>query len=72
MWPAARLVVEVQGGVWLPRGGHTGGRGQIDDMEKLNLLQLAGWRVLQVTPRQVTDGTLSALLEQALHGGGER
>lgn len=64
-WPAHRLVVEVQGGVWLPKGGHTGGKAQIDDMEKLNLLTLAGWRVLQVTPKQVVDGTLPALLAQA-------
>jgi hypothetical protein len=34
-------------------------------MEKLNLLQLAGYRVLQVTPQQVTDGTLRDLLSRA-------
>lgn len=66
VWPEARLVVEVQGGVWLRRGGHTGGRAQIDDMEKLNLVQLAGFRVLQVTPQQVTDGTLRELLARVL------
>jgi hypothetical protein len=65
VWPDARLVVEVQGGVWLRRGGHTGGKAQIDDMEKLNLVQLAGYRVLQVTPQQVTDGTLRDLLSRA-------
>jgi hypothetical protein len=57
-----RVVVEVQGGVWLRRGGHTGGKGQIDDMFKLNELTLLGWRMLQVTPQQVTDGTLAGLL----------
>ena len=62
VWLVARLVVEVQGGIWLRRGGHTGGRGQIDDMEKLNLLQLEGYVVLQVTPSNVTDGTLRDLL----------
>ena len=62
VWDAARLVVEVQGGVWLPKGGHTGGRAQLDDMEKLNLLQLAGWRVLQVPPKGILDGTLRDLL----------
>jgi very-short-patch-repair endonuclease len=65
VWPEQRLVVEVQGGVWLRRGGHSGGKAQIDDMEKLNLLQLAGYRVLQVTPQQVTSGVLSALLSRA-------
>lgn len=65
VWLEARLVVEVQGGVWLRRGGHTGGQAQIDDMEKLNLVQLEGYRVLQVTPQQVTDGTLTRLLARA-------
>lgn len=65
VWQSARLVVEVQGGVWLPKGGHTGGKGQIDDMEKLNLLQLLGYRVLQVVPKQVADGTLQRLLADA-------
>jgi hypothetical protein len=64
-WPQQRLIVEVQGGVWLQRGGHTGGQAQIDDMEKFNALQLHGWRVLQVTPQQVTSGELSALLSVA-------
>jgi very-short-patch-repair endonuclease len=65
VWPDARLVVEVQGGVWLARGGHTGGKGQIDDMWKMNTLQLLGWRVLQVTPQQVTSGELQRLLADA-------
>lgn len=68
VWLEARLVVEVQGGVWLRRGGHTGGQGQIDDMEKLNMLQLLGWRCLQVTPKQVIDGALLALLRIAFGG----
>ena len=65
VWLTARLIVEVQGGVWLPKGGHTGGKGQIDDMFKLNTLQLLGWRVLQVTPKQVTSGELQRLLAEA-------
>lgn len=55
VWPSHKLVVEVQGGIWQVRGGHTGGVGQRDDMEKMNLLQLEGWMVLQVTPEQVKN-----------------
>lgn len=62
VWRDARIVLEVQGGIWLKRGGHSGGKAQLDDMEKINLLQLNGFRVLQVTPKQVIDGTLQALL----------
>lgn len=64
VWPVQRLVVEVQGGIWNARGGHTGGVGQRDDMEKLNLLQLEGWRVLQVTPDWVQKGQLRDLLRR--------
>jgi hypothetical protein len=69
VWREQRLLVEVQGGVWMRRGGHTGGQAQIDDMEKMNLLQLDGWRVLQCTPQHVTDGTLYDLLATAFRGG---
>jgi len=62
LWMSAALIVEVQGGIWGRRGGHSGGRAQLDDMEKFNLLQLAGYRVLQTTPTGVTDGTLRDLL----------
>lgn len=65
VWQAQRLVVEVQGGVWMARGGHTGGRAQLDDMEKLNHLQILGWKVLQVTPEDVTNGKLREWLALA-------
>lgn len=65
LWMSAALIVEIQGGVWLKRGGHTGGQAQIDDMEKLNELQLAGYRVLLVTPQQLQNGTLTTLLARA-------
>ena len=65
VWPKARLVCEVQGGSFVA-GRHSRGVGQLRDFEKLNLLTLRGWRVLQVSPRQVTDGTLRELLRHAL------
>lgn len=64
VWEAQKLVLEVQGGVWLPKGGHTGGQAQIDDMEKMNLLTLLGYRILLCTPKQVVDGSLQKLLAQ--------
>jgi len=69
VWPLALLVVEVQGGIWGRRGGHSGGKAQLDDMEKFNLLQLAGYRVLQTTPTGVTDGTLRDLLARVFGEG---
>jgi very-short-patch-repair endonuclease len=67
-WPTHKLAVEVQGGVFV-QGRHSRGAAQVADMEKLNAAQLAGWRVLQVTPKQITDGTLIGLLRQAFTEG---
>lgn len=64
VWQSARLVVEVNGGAFIG-GRHSRGMGQIKDWEKLNLLTLAGWRILQVSPKGVTDGTLQRLLAEA-------
>jgi hypothetical protein len=63
-WPREKLAIEVNGGVFVA-GRHSRGMGQIRDYEKLNAAQLAGWRVLQIVPKQIADGTLSALLRVA-------
>jgi very-short-patch-repair endonuclease len=67
-WPTHKLAVEVQGGVFV-RGRHSRGAAQVADMEKFNTAQMLGWRVLQVTPQQVTDGTLIGLLRQVFTEG---
>lgn len=67
-WPTHKVALEVQGGVWLKRGGHTGGQAQIDDFEKINTAQILGWVVLQVTPQQVASGELTELLRRAFGG----
>lgn len=55
-WPEARLMVEVDGGVFTG-GRHTRGSGWLRDQEKLNSAAVLGYHVLHVTPRQVADGT---------------
>ena len=52
----AKLAVEVDGGAFV-QGRHTRGAGWLKDQEKLNTAVVMGWRVLHVTPQQVTDGT---------------
>jgi hypothetical protein len=64
VWPYERLVCEVNGGAFIG-GRHSRGMGQIKDWEKLNLLALDGWKVIQVSPKQVTDGVLAGLLSRA-------
>jgi hypothetical protein len=47
--PTEMIAVEVNGGQWT-NGRHTrGGKGYENDLKKLNLAQMNGWRVLQYT-----------------------
>jgi hypothetical protein len=65
-WPEHKLAVEVQGGVWLKRGGHTGGQAQIDDMEKFSWITVVErYRLILCTPGQTCDGTLTTWLHRA-------
>jgi hypothetical protein len=62
-WPEAMLIVEKNGGIFRggkgggsAAGGHSTGLGVLRDMEKSNLAQIAGWKYLQFTPRQLESG----------------
>lgn len=46
-WPDARVMVECQGGTFLPKSRHNSGAGLAQSFEKLNLAATLGWRVLQ-------------------------
>ncbi len=62
----ARLLVEVQGGLWLPKSAHTWGKGIRRDYEKHNAATLAGWRVLYVTREMIEKNEALTLIERAL------
>lgn len=53
-WPAERVAVEIEGGVWA-RGRHVRGSGFEHDCVKYNEAICAGWKVLRVTGGQVMD-----------------
>lgn len=65
-FPDARLLVEVQGGLWLPKSAHTWGAGLRRDYEKHNAASLVGWRIIYVTREMIENGEALALIEQAL------
>lgn len=66
-WVVEQLMVEVDGGIWQKRGGHTTGKGyehdRIRDAEALCL----GWTVLRVTPGMVERGEAVDYIERVLH-----
>lgn len=70
------LVVEVQGGIWMPpmrdRRGVARGRGHANpkkiesDCEKMCLAQLDGWLILFVTEKMINDGRAMKWIVEAL------
>jgi very-short-patch-repair endonuclease len=53
-WPAQKVAVEVEGGVW-SKGRHTRGSGYIGDCAKYNTAALDGWRVIRLAGDMVND-----------------
>jgi very-short-patch-repair endonuclease len=64
-WPAQRLLVEIQGGIW-SKGGHSTGVGITRDVEKANMAVWAGWRILAVTGNHIKSGQALLWIQQAL------
>lgn len=63
--PEYKLAVEYNGSVWT-QGRHTRGQGYINDREKMNEAQLAGWLVLELTTEAVKSGKAYEMIEQAI------
>lgn len=66
-FPELRLAIEVDGGAWV-NGRHNRASGWLRDQEKLNEAVVLGWRVLHVTPQQVSDWEAFTLVERAIKG----
>lgn len=48
-WPAKKIAVEIEGGIWRKGGGaHSHPTGILRDIEKYNLAVMQGWRVIRV------------------------
>lgn len=60
-----RVAVEIQGGLFT-QGRHVRGRALLDEYEKLNEANIAGYCVLLVTPQQIDSGEAWALVRRAL------
>lgn len=60
------VLVEIQGGVHMKRGGHSTGRGITRDAEKASLAAVAGYRLVVATTEHVRDGRALMWIKQAL------
>ena len=67
-WPEYKLILEVEGGIWMRKGRHTTGVGFTRDCRKYNDAALLGITVLRVTSGMVENGEALRLLERALKG----
>lgn len=65
-FPDARLLVEVQGGIYT-RKAHGSVTGVLADIDRLNAATLAGWRLIRVTPDMVNSGEALQLIARALN-----
>lgn len=57
----SKVAIEIQGGVWMGKSGHSGGTGVLKDYEKLCLAAAKGWRVFLLAESMITDEYLGAI-----------
>jgi len=65
-FPEWKVLVEVQGGIWLPQTGHTSGQGLMRDIEKTTLAQLHGYIIVLVSPDHIKNGLAHKWIRAAL------
>ena len=54
--PEFMVAIEIEGGIFAKtRLGHSSGKGIKQDMEKYNMAQLMGWKVLRYMPEQAGE-----------------
>jgi very-short-patch-repair endonuclease len=64
-WPACKIAVECEGGIWAG-GRHTRGAGFEADCYKYNELAASGWRVFRFTKRMIDSGEAIKMVLAAL------
>ena len=65
VWPAQKLIVEVEGGIFTA-GRHVRPNGYQKDCEKYNMAARLGYAVLRFTPHDVKKGTALVDIESFL------
>jgi hypothetical protein len=65
-WPAHKVALEVQGGIW-NGGRHSRGASLLKEWEKLNQAAIQGWRILYCQPKDLCTTAMIETLEAALN-----
>ena len=63
-WEEARLLIEIEGGVW-NRGRHLTPRGFMNDAEKYLAATLQGWAVIRLVDAMLTPDSIKQILDYA-------
>ena len=66
-WPKARVAIELDGGIFLPKSRHTHPISFEKDHQKFNAAVLLGWRVGRFTKGMMKSGEAESWLKQALN-----
>jgi len=61
-WEDARLLIEIEGGVW-NRGRHLTPRGFLNDAEKYLAATLQGWTVLRLVPDHLNPAAIRQIID---------
>lgn len=67
-WPSAKLLAEVQGGIWAKDPGrHNRGSGYQADLSRSNLASLKGWKLMAFTEAMIKSGEAVETIRSALY-----
>lgn len=64
-WPAQKIAVEVEGGVFI-QGRHSRGASMLADMEKYNAASEAGWKLFRYGKPHIRSGEAAMQVQRAL------
>ena len=64
-WPASKVALEVDGGIWV-NGGHNRGAQMLKTWEKENAAAVLGWRFLRCQPKELCAASIIHIIRQAL------